>query len=108
MALCSYSKCAKFQKKVLIRRGFGTFDINKEVLQVLCPICKVRIEPKSIFTFGIYQGKYYIEGQRKNGEYFTSEGKCSSGKLITFEKEELNFYGDIDRWAVLKIIADPL
>jgi hypothetical protein len=108
MGLCSYPKCAKFEKKVLIRRGFGTWDINKEILNVLCPICKVKIERSHIYTFGMYQSKYVIEGTRKNGEHFMSEGECSNGKLITFEKERLHYFGDFDRWAILKIKAEKL
>ncbi len=61
-----------------------------------------------MYTFGMYQSKYVIEGTRKNGEQFMSEGECSNGKLITFEKERLNYYGDFDRWAVLKIKAEKL
>ena len=56
----------------------------------------------------MYQSKYVIEGTRKNGEQFISEGECSNGKLITFEKEDLNFFSDFDRWAVLKIKAEKL
>ena len=108
MGLCSYPKCAKFQKKVLIRRGFGTWDINKEILNVLCPICKVKIDRSHIYSFGMYQTQYLIEGTRKNGEQFMTDGKCSDGKLITFEKEDLNYFSDFDRWAVLTIKVNKL
>jgi hypothetical protein len=39
--ICCYKQCLAFKKKVWIRKGFGTFSLQKETAISKCPVCGI-------------------------------------------------------------------
>jgi hypothetical protein len=67
---CIYKKCEAFKKEViyttnLTEKGLN-FNLNEEVVNIKCPICKIIIRPK---TCGFWQCEYQFQGKKiEDGE----------------------------------------
>ena len=51
---CANLKCEAYHQKVWIVKGFGNFNITKEVNSSVCPMCQQKAT--DINNMGLYQG----------------------------------------------------
>src|SRR3990167_2909183 len=63
---CKTVDCVAQDKLVWVKKGFGVFDINKEVYNALCPMCKK--ETSEVENLSFYACKYSVDGKYKDKE----------------------------------------
>lgn len=63
-AVCNTQSCEAFGKKVWIQKGFGVYNIGREINRCICPICKEKTKPA--FNIGYYNTVIKVEGKQKD------------------------------------------
>ena len=59
---CVNGSCEACNKKVWIQKGFGTFSMEEEVCESVCPMCAKEV--KGIKECGFFYCKYRIKGRK--------------------------------------------
>jgi hypothetical protein len=62
-AICSNKSCLAYDKKVWIQKGFGMFNMGKEINICICPLCKFKTLPAT--NIGYYLTYIKIDGKQK-------------------------------------------
>ncbi|WP_316357043.1 ubiquitin-like protein [Candidatus Neptunichlamydia sp. REUL1] len=104
--LCKTIDCVAKGEIVWISKGFGKFNINREVSRANCPQCNKTAE--KVENFGFFKCKFSYEGDYKDedGTKKTAEKKdivAPSDKLMTFEKED-----HMRDWEFLEMVVEKV
>lgn len=78
---CQNNLCSAFNHEVIIPKGFGTFNMNKECLISICPICLEKA--KDVKNCGFDSSVFFFNGHTKSGEK-KLRGKTVKNKFLTF------------------------
>ena len=81
-AVCKNKKCEAFDKKAWVQKGFGKFNIAKEVHKCKCPLCGQGTQ-KAV-NIGYFETAIIVEGKIKNGELIDWKEKVTERELTTF------------------------
>ena len=104
---CRNKKCLAYHKEVIHMFGYGTYDINKENEDIICPSCEFLLP---IDTCGFlycnysYTGKKIENNKIESVEYHNTNKKKDA--VDYFFKGENN--ENKSKWIELKITASPL
>ena len=108
---CEQNGCIAKGELVWISKGLGTFNMNKEVCNSQCPMCKTNV--KKIKNLGFYKTRFSYEGQYKGKQQIVKEENIlapSSGRYMTFEEkikgEKKNSSRKVN-WIYLEIVCYP-
>jgi hypothetical protein len=64
--VCKNKGCKAYNKKVWIVKGYGKFNMNMEVYESKCPICKFICE--DVVNMGLFQALCSSKGKVKGEE----------------------------------------
>jgi hypothetical protein len=64
--LCKTLNCQAYKERVWIQKGYGKFNINKEVYDSQCPMCKKTVT--DVDNMALYMGKITATGRIKGEE----------------------------------------
>ena len=110
--ICEYPRCEAHKeeviyipkKMVLEDNTFFKYSINKEIKNIVCPLCNKIIKIK---TFGFYQCEYQIKGEKiENGDIVLYNSKPKDTKDDEFEYFDPEENGEVD-WTELFIYVLP-
>jgi len=62
LAICQNVACSAFGQEVCIQKGFGIFNIAKEIFNCICPVCKKPTKESN--NLGYFQTNIKIEGRQ--------------------------------------------
>jgi hypothetical protein len=105
---CDYKKCEAFKKEVIYTTNMTEnglkFNLNKEVVNIKCPICHKIIRPK---TCGFWLCEYQFQGQKiEDGEVKSFETKPKETCEDKFEYYDPFENGEV-QWLELNIFVLP-
>jgi len=105
---CDYKKCEAFKKEVIYTTNMTEnglkFNLNKEVVNIKCPICQKIIRPK---TCGFWLCEYQFQGQKiEDGEVKSFETKPKETSEDKFEYFDPFGNGEV-QWLELNIYVLP-
>jgi len=69
---CQKIGCEAQNERVIINRGYGTFDIARDQWDSKCPICSQICSKVNVVAFN--NCKYVCDGRKSNGEIFSKTG----------------------------------
>ena len=86
-AICKNKDCIAFGKKVWIQRGFGTFQLSKQIFHCYCPLCKEKTQDATNIGYCLTHIKF--EGKKRgNQEYIQWEETVVKNGLTTFKDRD--------------------
>ena len=63
---CSNQACSIYNKSTWVKKGMGTFNINTECYETMCPICSKPFE--EVEKFAVFNCAYSIQAKKSCGE----------------------------------------
>ena len=104
---CNNSKCLAFKKEVIYPTKLNdklVFNLNENLLNIKCPICKKIIKPK---TCGFWECEYQFVGKKiQEGELVEFDSKTKETKDSDFEYYDAFENGET-QWIELTIYVLP-
>ena len=99
------SWCEAYNQKVLCQKGYGYFNMNKEVRITKCPLCQKPLE--DILNLFLFKGRLKVVGKLEgvNGEIemdYVHEQDGNSMSFIEKTKE------DLMKWDYLELTVTKL
>jgi len=85
--LCQNKYCLAYNNKVWIKKGYGKFNLNKEVYTSKCPICSKNVT--DVNNMSLYLGKMKVQGQIKGEDKIKEINSVHDtlGDFLTFENK---------------------
>ena len=80
---CDESTCRIHNVEQFLRKGFGTFAVNKEVWNQKCIACSKKFTNKEVTNILFYRCNFSFEGVTE-GKKVEKSGSTPAGKYITF------------------------
>lgn len=60
--------CSVINQRVWVHKGYGKFDINYEIENSNCPMCRQQLEASAVRTVGYRSARVKCEGKRFGGQ----------------------------------------
>ena len=105
--ICKNKKCLAYRKEVIHRFGFGSFNLNDENDDVVCPVCECLLP---IDTCGFLNCKYSYIGKKFENDKIEKVEYSN----VNYKTDEIDYFlkgknnENKSKWIELKIIASKI
>ena len=72
--ICKNPSCKAYNKKVWVQKGFGTFNMAREIAKARCPMADCQKKVQEVDQCGFFYCKYEIEGMTVHNEEVSTSG----------------------------------
>ena len=103
--MCDNRECVAFRKgKVWVNKGFGKFDMSREVYNSQCPKCHKNCA--EVRNMGLYLANSTLRGRFKNEQRDkeTKSSQTEKRSFLTFERSNES----LTNWLYLEMEVTPL